>query len=112
MNFLLQTIFKKEYEFVPVTDVFHAMHHLKQDKNIELIIVDVDYESAKSWELIQHIKTSRLYSLPIVVLATDNTELIKRNCYEYNIEETFFKPFDPMDLVNAVKSTVANNAYA
>ncbi len=48
MNFLLQTIFRKEYEFVPVTDGFHAMHYLKQDKNIELFIVDVDYESTKS----------------------------------------------------------------
>lgn len=109
MNYLLQTIFKKEYELMPVTDVFHAMYHLKTDSDIELIIVDVDYESKKSWELIQHIKTSRMFSVPVVVLATANTDLIEKNCYEYNIDDTFFKPFNPADLVNAVKATVSNN---
>ncbi len=109
MNYLLQTIFKKEYELMPVTDVLHAMYQLKVDKNIELIIVDVDYETKRSWELVQHIKTSRMFSIPVVVLATANNELIEKNSYEYNVDETFFKPFNPADLVSAVKATVANN---
>jgi len=110
MNYLLETIFKKDFQLVPVSDVVHAMHQLKTDSTIELIIVDVDYEAKKSWDLIQHIKTSRMYLLPVVVLATANNEIIEKNCYEYNIEETFFKPFNPADLVNAVKATVSNNA--
>ena len=110
MSYLLQTIFKKQFELVPVTDVLEAMYHLKTDNGIELLIVDVDYDPKKSWELIQHIKTSRIFNVPVVVLATSNTEVIEKNCYEYNIEETFFKPFNPAELINAVKAMLAEKA--
>ena len=110
MSYLLQTIFKKQFELVPVTDVLEAMYHLKNDNNIELLIVDVDSDPKRSWELIQHIKTSRIFNVPVVVLATSNSEVIEKNCYEYNIEETFFKPFNPVELINAVKAMLAEKA--
>lgn len=108
MNYLLQTIFKKEYELVPVADVFEAMYQLKTDKQIEVILVDVDFQTKKSWELIQHIKTSKLFDVPVIVLATSNNEEIEKNCYEFNVDEIFFKPFNPMDLIVAVKITVSH----
>jgi len=104
MHYLLKTIFKNEYGFIPVTDAYHAMYQLKTNNNINLLIVDVDYETEQSWEMIQHIKTSKLHQIPVIVLTTTNDDTIKNKCYEFGIDDVFFKPFNPIDLVAAVKS--------
>ena len=43
MNYLLQTILEKEYQFVPVSDVFQAMHQLWNNKKICCLVVEIDF---------------------------------------------------------------------
>lgn len=107
MNFLLQTIFEKEYQFLPATDAYQALHLLKANNQIEALIIDVDFQPQQNWELIQHIKTSRLYRVPVIILATENSDDVKQKCLELEIDEIFFKPFNPMDLISAIKSMTA-----
>jgi len=104
MNYLLQTIFEKEYRFVPVEDVFQATHQLRANKQVSALIVDVDFQPQQSWELIQHIKSSRLYKIPVIVLATENNDSVKQKSYEFELDEIFFKPFNPVDLIAAIKN--------
>jgi len=104
MNYLLQTIFERAYDFVPVSDVYQALYQLRSNRRIGVLVVDVDFQSQQSWELVEHIKSSRLYKIPIIVLTTANSEAIRQKCYEYEIDEIFFKPFNPLDLTSAVKS--------
>jgi CheY-like chemotaxis protein len=106
MNYLLQTILKREFQFVPVNDVFQAMQQLKTNKKICFLIVDLDFHPQQSWELIEHIKSSKLYRIPVLVLATENTEILRQKCYEYEVDEIFFKPFNPVDLIAAVDNTI------
>lgn len=108
MNYLLQTILREEFEFVPVNDVFQAMHKLKTNRNISSLIVDIDFHSQQGWELIEHIKSSRLYRIPVIVLATENTEILRQKCYECEVDEIFFKPFNPVDLIAAISSTISS----
>jgi CheY-like chemotaxis protein len=110
MNYLLKTILEKEYQFVPANDVFQGMHYLRNNKEIDVLIVDLDYQPQQGWELIEHIKSSRLYHMPVIVLATDNTELLRQKCYELEVDEIFFKPFNPEDLIAATKSTISVTA--
>ena len=107
MNYLLQTILEDEYDFLPATDVFQAMHQLKTNKRICFLIVDLDFHPQQGWELIEHIKSSKLYRVPIIVLATENTEILRQKCYEYEVDEIFFKPFNPVDLIAAIGNTVS-----
>lgn len=107
MNYLLQTIFEKKYDFVPVNDVFQAMRQLKSGKRVCFLIVDLDFHPQQGWELIEHIKSSKLYQIPIIVLATENTEILRQKCYEYEVDEIFFKPFNPVDLITAIGNTVS-----
>lgn len=107
MNFLLQTIFENEYHFLSSSDVFQAMHKLKSDRQVSALIVDVDFETHQSWELIQHVKSSKLYKLPVIILATENNEMIRQKSYEYEIDEIFFKPFNPVDLIAAIKNLMS-----
>jgi DNA-binding response OmpR family regulator len=110
MNYLLKTILEKEYQLVPANDVFQGMHYLRNNKEIGVLIVDVDYQPQQGWELIEHIKSSRLYQMPVIVLATDNTELLRLKCYELEVDEIFFKPFNPEDLIAATKNTISVTA--
>ncbi|HYD92119.1 MAG TPA: response regulator, partial [Flavobacterium sp.] len=98
MNYLLQTILESKYRFVAASDVFHGMHHLKTNKSIGALVVDLDGQP-QSWELIEHIKSSRLYRIPVIVLSTDNNDALKQKCYEFEVDEVFIKPFNPLDLI-------------
>lgn len=104
MNYLLQTILERAYQFVPAPDVFQGMHHLKTNKSISALVVDLDFQPQQSWELIEHIKSSKLYRIPVIVLTTDNNETLRQKCYEFEVDEIFFKPFNPEDLIAAIKS--------
>ena len=78
MNYLLQTIFEKEFRLKPVSDVFEAMYFLKVNRNISALIVDIDYQPQQGWELIEHIKSSTLFDLPVIVLTTENNEKLQK----------------------------------
>ena len=102
MNYLLQTILEREYRFIPAADVFQGMHQLKVNRNIKALVVDLDSHPVQSWELIEHIKSSKLYKLPVIVLTTENNEMLRQKCYEFEVDEIFFKPFNPEDLIAAI----------
>jgi CheY-like chemotaxis protein len=106
MSYLLQTILEKEYQFVPTSDVFQAMHQLKTNKKISCLIIDIDFHPQQNWELIEHIKSSKLYQIPVILLATENTELLREKCFLYEVDEIFFKPFNPVDLIAAIRAAV------
>jgi CheY-like chemotaxis protein len=48
-----------------------------------------------------------MFALPVIVLTTENNELLRQKCYEYEVDEIFFKPFNPLDLIAAIKSMMA-----
>lgn len=104
MNFLLQTIFEKQYSLVVASEVWEATRILRANPQISALIVDVDFQPQQCWELVQHIKSSKLYKIPVIVLATENTETVKQKSYEFELDEIFFKPFNPVDLIAAIKN--------
>jgi CheY-like chemotaxis protein len=112
MNYLLQTIFQKEYRLVQASDVFEGMYQLKTNNKITALIVDLDYETQQGWELIEHIKSSELYDIPVVVLTTENNDILQRKCYQLEVDEIFFKPFNPVDLIATIKNTIAMNSVS
>jgi CheY-like chemotaxis protein len=104
MNYLLQTILEKEYRFVPAFDVYQAVRQLKTNRDICALIIDLDHQPQQSWELIEHIKSSILYRVPVIVLTTENDEILRQKCYMFEVDEIFFKPFNPLDLIAAINS--------
>ena len=64
----------------------------------------MDFQPQQSWDFIQHIKSSKLYKIPVIVLVTDNTEVVKQKSYEFELDEIFFKPFNPVDLIAAIQN--------
>lgn len=103
INYLLQTVLENEYHFTYAMDVFHGMNKLKLNKDISVLIVDVDFESQQSWQLIEYVKRSKIYNLPVIVLATENSNEMKQKLFDYQVNEIFFKPFNPVDLIEVIR---------
>jgi DNA-binding response OmpR family regulator len=102
MNYMLQTVLSGKYKIIAEGDVFQGMHQLKTNETVELIVVDVDFNTEESWEFIQHIKTSWIYNRPVVVLTSDKSLNAKEQIAQCGVDYYFQKPFSPVDLVKTI----------
>lgn len=102
MNFILQTVLSRKYKFVAVKDVYQAMQELKANETIELVVVDVDFNAEESWEFVQHIKSSWIYSRPVIVLTSDKSLSATEKVTETSVDYLFQKPFSPIDLIKTI----------
>jgi DNA-binding NtrC family response regulator len=102
MNYMLQTVLSRKYKITAVGDVFQGMQQLKTNDAVELVVVDVDFNSDESWAFIQHIKSSWIYNRPVVVLTSDKTLAASRKATECSVDYFFQKPFSPVDLIKTI----------
>jgi DNA-binding NtrC family response regulator len=81
IRFLLQTVLGKSYQVITVPDGCSAMHWLSKRNFPHLIIADPQLPDLENWELIQQ------------------------------FQNYFLKPFNPVDLVNAVQLLIENKSF-
>src|SRR5687768_1444322 len=109
IRFLLQTVFGKKYQVITASDGCSAMYWLTKKNLPDLIIADPQLPDMEDWELIQYLRNSGLYGkIPVIILS--NTKLDKTKaqdyCREMKIEYKFVKPFNPIELIQAVDKTI------
>jgi DNA-binding response OmpR family regulator len=102
MNYMLQTVLSRKYKITAVSDVFQGMQQLRKDDAVELVLVDVDFNTEESWAFIQHIKSSWIYSRPVVVLSSDRGGVASDKATEFGVDYFFQKPFSPVDLIKTI----------
>ena len=107
IRFLLQTVLGKEYNVITVPDGYSAMYYLTHRQMPDLIIVDPQLPDMENWELIQQLSSSGMYGdIPLIVLSGLDKKETEIKCLEYGIVKHFVKPFNPVDLMNAVSDLV------
>lgn len=102
MNYLIGTVLSSSYKLSMVNDVFHGMHLLRTKKNIDLIIVDLDYQSKEAMDFILHLGSSRLYQQPLIVLSSEPDFKLSEAVQHSNLHKHFTKPFNPIEIVNFI----------
>src|SRR5215217_6791647 len=113
MNYMLQTVLSRKYKIAAVADVFQGMQQLRNNEAIELIVVDVDFNTDESWEFIQHIKSSWIYNRPLIVLTSDKTIAASEKTLSSSIDYLFQKPFSPIDLIKTIDALLYTpNVYS
>jgi DNA-binding response OmpR family regulator len=113
MNFMLQTVLSRKYKIAAVADVFQGMKHLQNNEAIELIVVDVDFNSDESWAFIQHIKSSWIYNRPVIVLTSDKALEASDKALSSGVDYFFQKPFSPIDLIKTIDALLYSpNLYS
>lgn len=104
IRYLLQTIFKRDYQVVTVPDGYSALYFL-QSNQPDLIIVDAELPDMDNWEFIEHLKSSCLYNtIPVIVFSNINEEETNLNCIRLGIVDRFNKPFNPVQMIQSVNS--------
>lgn len=105
IRFLLQTVLSKEYQVVTAPDGCSAMYWLTQNNLPDLIIADAQLPDMNNWELIEQLTSSGLYnSIPFIVLSSLDKIETQAKCLEYGIQFYFNKPFNPIELMEAVNT--------
>ena len=109
MRFLLQTVLGKDYQVITAPDGCSAMYWLSKRNLPDLIIVDAQLPDMGDWELVEQLVSSGIYrDIPLIVLSSLDKGVTQAKCLEYGVAEYFTKPFNPIDLVEAVNRGIAN----
>jgi len=112
IRFLLQTVLGKTYQVITVPDGCSAMHWLSRRNFPNLIIADPQLPDLENWELIQQLKTSGIYkNIPVMVLSGLGVTETEEKCRSFQVQNYFMKPFNPVDLVNAVQQLIDNKSF-
>ncbi len=108
IRFLLQSIFGKNYQVVTAADASSAMYWLSRKELPQLIITDSQLPDVDNWEFITNLKNSFIYQqIPTIVLSSlEPAETISR-CKTFGIDHFFFKPFNPVEIIDLVNEILA-----
>jgi len=109
MRFLLQTVLGKDYQVITAPDGCSAMYWLSKRNLPDLIIVDAQLPDMQDWELVEQFATSGIYrDIPLIVLSALDKGITQAKCLEYGVTAYFTKPFNPVELVEAVHRGINN----
>ena len=109
IRFLLQTVLGREYSVVTVPDGYSAMYYLSHREQPDLIIADPQLPDMDNWELIEQLASSGMYGdIPVVVLSGLDLKETDARCVEHGVLKYFMKPFNPVELADAIQELVSN----
>jgi two-component system, chemotaxis family, chemotaxis protein CheY len=110
IRFLLQTVLGKDYTVVTAPDGCSAMYWLSKRNLPDLIITDAQLPDMQDWELIEQLASSGIYrDIPLMVISSLDKEQVNAKCQEFGVASNFTKPFNPVDLMNAVQKIINND---
>lgn len=112
MSYLLKTIIENSYDLTTVNDVFSGTYLLKKGNEIDIIIIDLDYQTKEGIDFILHIRTSKIYNQHLIILSNEENHesiepLLNGSGYNY-----FVKPFNPINLSNRVNDLMISKALS
>jgi CheY-like chemotaxis protein len=109
IRFLLQTVLGRDYQVVTVPDGYSAMYYLSHREHPDLIIADPQLPDMENWELVEQLASSGMYGdIPLVVLSGLESKETDAKCVEHGVLKYFMKPFNPVELVEAIQDLVSN----
>lgn len=102
MNYVIESIINHQYDVIAVNDIYSAAEQLKKRQDIKTIVLDVDNTQADVWDFIHHIKTSRFFNRPIIVLTSDKSLAQTKKVEETKIRYLLYKPFAPSEILKKI----------
>lgn len=100
------TLRKDGYEILEAENGVDALEKVKGQK-INLFICDLNMPKMNGIEFIKTVKQDKNFAYtPVIMLTTEPKESIKEDAKEIGIKIWKVKPFDPVDIVMAVKKLI------
>ena len=99
---------KKGYEVLEASNGEEAMEIFYEDKEIDLLILDVMMPKMDGWEVCREVrKTSKI---PIIMLTAKGDERDELLGFELGVDEYVTKPFSPKILVARVEAILRRSS--
>ena len=108
-NYILQTVLSNDYYVIVASDPITGLKQMKMSGDIKLVIIDTDSFEEEAVEFIEYIKSSLLFQVPVIVLTSNDTDFIQNKLSSLNLNDSFVKPFNPLDLVKRVNQILSVN---
>ena len=101
MRKLIRDFLEREgYQIIEAADGIEAMDYFYEDKNIDLIILDVMMPRMDGWQVCKEVREHS--RVPIVMLTARAEEYSELKGFELGVDEYIAKPFSPKILVARV----------
>ena len=101
-NYILKTVLSDKYAVLLASNPVSGLRLMKENKNLDLILIDTDVFQADAIDFILHVKTSSILDKPIIVLSSADMTLLQSRFSKIRIEEIFNKPFNPVILLQQI----------
>ncbi|MGE5520352.1 MAG: response regulator [Candidatus Dadabacteria bacterium] len=94
--YVFENLFSPRFKILSAEDGLTG-HRLLRSQHPGVLIVDLDFNTDDNVEFVNYILSSRLHTVPVIVLSTDQN-VVKR--FEKETDLYFFqKPFNPITLM-------------
>ena len=111
MRKLIRDFLEREgYKIIEAADGMEAMERFYEDKEIELIILDVMMPRMDGWQVCKEVRQNS--KVPIVMLTARAEEQNELKGFELGVDEYISKPFSPKILVARVGALLKRAKYA
>jgi len=105
----LEFFFKKEgHEVLKAEDGDQGIR-LLDEKEIDLVITDINMPYTKGLELVRHVNTKFEKRIPVIIISSITLKETKDHAMELGAKGYLTKPFDPDVLVKMVNSFTPEN---
>ena len=75
-----------------------------------MILANAQLRDTVDWEFVAYLKSSFLYNdIPAIILSSLEKQEVEQKCAQYNIEQFFLKPFNPVLLAEKVDELIRLN---
>lgn len=102
---ILELYLEKEgYEIIKAKDGLDGIEKVKENKDIDLAILDIMMPRADGYKVVKEIR--KLYTMPIIMLSAKNQDTDKILGLDLGADDYIAKPFNPLEVVARVNAQI------
>lgn len=95
---------KEGYEVVKALDGEEALNIIKEDKNINLVILDIMMPKIDGYRLIKEVR--EMYNIPIIMVSAKSLDSDKILALDLGADDYIAKPFNPLEVIARVNAQI------
>ena len=98
----------ENYNVLEAEDGFKAIETVKNNTNIDIIILDIMMPKMDGFEALKEIK--KIKNIPVIMLSARKEEYDKLSGFDGGVDDYVVKPFSPKELIARIKAVLKRNS--
>ena len=106
-NVIKEYCLNEKFSVVEAEDGYDTLEKLNDNKNIDIIILDIMMPKMDGFMTLKEIK--KHYDIPVIILSARSEEFDKLQGFELGVDDYVTKPFSPKELIARINAVVKRN---